>query len=219
MKDQANLFIPGAFYHVYNRANGHEKLFLSDENYRFFLRQYNTYVSPVVHTYCYCLMPNHFHFFVGIKEEEKLEAFFIENTRQDAKEKTLSELRTLTGLERSNYLSKKLSLQFSHLFNSYTQAFNKIHSRRGGLFMRPFKRKQLDDENYLLNLVRYIHQNPVDAGLCFKPEEWEYSSYHHILNNSSTLIDHDQVIEWFDDKENFIFCHQTPSDWSPEIVF
>ena len=212
MKDKTGLLVPGSFYHIYNRANGSEKLFLSDENYRYFLRRYEAFITPVVHTYCYCLMPNHFHFLIEVKEEGELEEFFIKN--DDSKSKTLSDLADLTGLERSTYLSKKLSLQFSHLFNSYTQAFNKQHSRKGGLFMRPFKRLRVTDDRYLLNLVRYIHQNPVEAGLSFKPEGWKHSSYGHIINGSSALVDASRVIEWFDDKPNFIFCHRTAVDQS-----
>lgn len=198
--------LPGAFYHIYNRANGSEKLFLSDENYRYFLRRYQNFIAPIAHTYCYCLMPNHFHFLIEVKDERELEAFFLENNLLKSI-KTLSGLQDLKGFERENYLSKQLSLQFSHLFNSYSQAFNKQQKRKGSLFMKPFKRLRITDEKYLLNLVRYIHQNPVDAGLCFKPDDWEHSSYHHIIGGSSDLLDADRVIEWFGDRSNFTYCH------------
>lgn len=59
---------PGFYYHIYNHANGSENLFLNDENYNFFLKRYTSYIMPVDDTFAYCLMPNHIHFLVRIKE-------------------------------------------------------------------------------------------------------------------------------------------------------
>lgn len=58
----------GFFYHIYNHANGREDLFLNDDNYNFFLKKYTFHISHVADTFAYCLMPNHFHFLVRIKE-------------------------------------------------------------------------------------------------------------------------------------------------------
>lgn len=204
---------PGAYYHVYNRAHGNEKLFLSNENYRYFLRRFQHYITPIAQLHCYCLMPNHFHFLIEIKDEHEIEAYFL---LEEKLKLTLSGLKELTGLARANYFSKKMSLQFSHFFNSYTQALNKQQVRKGSLFMRPFKRKEITNEKYLLNLIRYIHQNPIAAGLTKRPEDWPHSSYHHILANSSPLIHSRQIIEWFNDKINFSYCHNATSEFEPD---
>ena len=63
----------GNFYHIYNHANGSENLFRNDENYNFFLRKWSQHIEPIADSYAYCLMPNHFHFLVRIKDEEDLE--------------------------------------------------------------------------------------------------------------------------------------------------
>lgn len=76
MQNKKKQLIPEYYYHVYNRANGNELLFLNDENYRFFLQKYFEYISPIANTFCYCLMPNHFHFLIQIKAEDELELFF-----------------------------------------------------------------------------------------------------------------------------------------------
>lgn len=73
---------PENTYHVYNRANGNEKLFLSDENYCYFLKKYDEYIYPIADTFCYCLMPNHFHFLIRIKEESVLKNFFKEKIKK-----------------------------------------------------------------------------------------------------------------------------------------
>lgn len=60
----------GKFYHVYNRTNNKELLFKEHENYFFFLRKYKQYLSSYIDTYAYCLMPNHFHFLIKVKEDK-----------------------------------------------------------------------------------------------------------------------------------------------------
>jgi REP element-mobilizing transposase RayT len=59
---------PGFYYHIYNHANGSENLFLNEDNYNFFLKKYSSYIRPVADTFAYCLMPNHIHVLVRIKE-------------------------------------------------------------------------------------------------------------------------------------------------------
>lgn len=60
---------PGFYYHIYNHANGRENLFCSDENYRFFISRYKKHIAPIADIFAYCLMPNHIHFLVRVKEE------------------------------------------------------------------------------------------------------------------------------------------------------
>src|SRR5574341_1106415 len=60
---------------------------------------------------------------------------------------------------------------------SYTKAINKRFNRVGTLFQGPFKAIWVEREEYLLQLCRYIHLNPVKAGLVARAEDWEFSSY------------------------------------------
>jgi putative transposase len=60
----------GSMYHVYNRGNNREKLFREKRNYDYFLKLYLKYVDPIAVTYAYCLMPNHFHSLVKIREQK-----------------------------------------------------------------------------------------------------------------------------------------------------
>ncbi len=149
-------FLPDFTFHVYNRAINKEKLFVDSEHYFFFLRKYDRYISPIADTFCYCLMPNHFHILIRFKSE--------------------IELRKICKMNEGN-LSKYISLQFSHLFNAYSKAFNKEQFRKGSLFMRPLKRKKIDNDNYFRKIVQYIHLNPVVAYLS---EVRKGGSIHHI---------------------------------------
>lgn len=155
---------PNTFYHIYNRANGNENLFNEDKNYHFFLEKWNKYISPFAETYCYCLMPNHFHFLILTKSE--LNPLESSNSGQYPLESSNSRIQPLESSKLSKGLelyedlssySKLTSRSFSSLFNSYSQAFNKVYNRKGSLFMPNFKRRELLTEVSLLRVIAYIH--------------------------------------------------------------
>ncbi|MGE5278721.1 MAG: REP-associated tyrosine transposase [Acidobacteriota bacterium] len=62
------------------------------------------------------------------------------------------------------------------LQGSYTQAFNRRHRRVGHLFQGRYKALVVQKDRYLLALVRYIHENPVRAGIVGRPSEYRWSS-------------------------------------------
>ncbi len=65
--------IPGSYYHIYNRGNNGENIFHEERNYRYFLQLYLKYIFPVADTYAYCLLLNHFHLLVRIREAQAQE--------------------------------------------------------------------------------------------------------------------------------------------------
>jgi len=177
---------PGCFYHVYNRGNNRENIVCEEENYRFFLRRYKRYVLRYVDTYAYCLMPNHFHFLVRVKDTVLGSA-----EREEGK---------LTPLEQA----------FRDFFISYAKSFNQRYHRTGSLFQYKFKRKPVKDEAHLMCLVVYIHENPVEAKLCTRLRDWVYSSYRAIISKSKkpTSVLRDDVLAWFGGRRGFILAHQ-----------
>lgn len=64
---------------------------------------------------------------------------------------------------------------------SYTKAINKQQNRVGPLFQGKYQARLIERDAELLNLSRYIHLNPVAAGLVESPEDWEYSSYRDFI--------------------------------------
>jgi REP element-mobilizing transposase RayT len=63
------------------------------------------------------------------------------------------------------------------LNGSYTSYFNRRHRRVGHLFQGRFRSHLVDEEGYFLEVSRYIHLNPIRAGLVERPEDWFWSSY------------------------------------------
>src|SRR5690554_1635491 len=175
-----------SYYHIYNHANGNENLFREEKNYSFFLQKYELHINPIAETIAWCLMPNHFHLLVKIKSEEEINS-------------TFPKFRTLEKFDdKTNFISK----QFANFFSSYTQSFNKVYNRRGSLFLKNFKRKEIIDESYLRNLVLYIHLNPVHHGFTDRVQQWKWTSYDNfMIGDLSTLL--------FGDAENYQWLHKS----------
>ncbi len=73
--------------------------------------------------------------------------------------------------------------QIMHAINSvYAAEFNKRYGRKGHLFQSRFKGILVDKDNYLIELSRYIHLNPVKAGLVNDPKDYVWSSYGNYIN-------------------------------------
>jgi REP element-mobilizing transposase RayT len=176
---------PGRFYHIYNRGNNRENLFLEERNYHHFLKLYARYVAPAVDTYAYCLLKNHFHVLVRIKA----------SAEQGQPAKTLNP-----------------SQQFGHLFNAYAKAINKAYRRTGSLFEHPFERKKVTSEQHLLRLVTYFHHNPQKHGLIADFRAWPYSSYHALCGTQPTLLCRDDVLGWFGGPTQLAAAHGIAAD-------
>ena len=162
----------GKYYHIFNRGNNREMLFREEKNYHYFLDRYVKYLYPIVDTYAYCLLPNHFHFLVRIKD--------------------------LQGVRNGKNQSLKTpSKHFSNLFNAYTKAINKTYQRTGSLFEKPFHRKEVKQHNHLKQLVLYIHFNPQKHGIISDYRLWPFSTYEEILHEQPTRIQRLDVLNWF----------------------
>jgi len=181
----------GKVYHIYNRGINRTIIFKDSENYEYFLRLYYKYIDPVAESLAFCLLPNHFHFLVKIKDPVRVTE------------------------PRQGYLNPSQS--FSNLFNAYAQAFNKKFKRTGGLFQRPFKRKCVMDENYFSNLIFYIHNNPVKHGICDDLRDYPWSSYNIAVSFGKSKFQKDRIIGMFGGREAFIDFHK--KEHSLEEVF
>ncbi len=67
---------------------------------------------------------------------------------------------------------------------SYSRYFNRLHNRKGPLWEGRFRKVPVETDEQLLHLTRYIHLNPVTAGLADQPGDWTYSSYNEYLGRA-----------------------------------
>ena len=77
---------------------------------------------------------------------------------------------------------------FNYAFVSYARYYNRKYERKGHIFRSPLQHKKVSNQLYLIQLCKYIHLNPVYAGLVEEPEEWEYSNYKKWINQRDELF-------------------------------
>lgn len=185
-------FGEGVYYHIYNRGNGKENIFLDDDDFRFFmlrLRQ-NLFpdekskerLSPLPDNsfslVSYCLMPNHFHLL----------------------------LKQNTDIPTSKLLLK--------ICTSYSMHFNKKYDHVGHIFQNRFKQIVIEDDSYLKWLTCYIHQNPKVAGLVTDLKKYPWSSYEEFLDDRKGLCEKGIIMEQFKNNKEF----QQFTETSYEII-
>ena len=102
---------------------------------------------------------------------------------------------------------------------SYTKAINRQQGRVGPLFQGPFRAVWVDKDEYLLHLSRYIHVNPVAAGLVARPEEWAFSSYRDYVGlRKGTLPVPDAVLSQFYSRQAYRAFVESYQDRDVEVI-
>jgi putative transposase len=191
-------FVPEEFYHVYNRGNSRQTIFVTKDDHQRFARllYLANGTNPIdfreinpkelfdydrgdqqVAVGAYCLMPNHFHILATPLVEDGMVTFM-----------------------------RKLSI-------GYSMYFNKKHHRSGSLFEGRFKSEHVDSDVYLKYLFSYIHLNPVKLiqpkwqqegiknlhEVCSYLDQYEYSSYvdNSISRPESNILQRAPFPEYF----------------------
>jgi len=179
-----NLFVPfeeNKFYHVFNHANGKDNLFRNDENYSFFLKKYAEYLFPFVDTFAYCLMPNHFHLLIKVRDKSELISDNIDKNKE---------------------MTYWVSNAFQRFFTSYSKSYNKVFERKGNLLMHKVKRKEVMDKNQFIATLNYIHFNPVNHNFVTEIEDWQFSSYNSYFYNKPTKLNREYVFDCIKPESN-----------------
>jgi|SRR3989344_4142343 len=174
---------PDSYYHIYNRGNAKQDIFLEPDDYRFFLLRIVQNIFPdkfenhrtpplpdkAFSLTSYCLMPNHFHFLIK---------------------------------QNLNLPPSKL---MSRISTSYSKYFNKKYNRVGHLFQDQFKQILVENNKYLLWLSAYIHQNPKTANIIKNAEDYKWSSYSSFLKpDKNNICDFSVIAEQFKNLNEYI---------------
>lgn len=189
----------GYIYHVYNQGNNKRPIFYTRRNYFFFMKKIRTHIIPRADIIAWCLMPNHFHLMLYIKNE------FIE----------------IEGGNRRRSMNHSIGI----LLRSYARAINKQEETTGSLFRQDTKSKCVNcnedfpnhitlhnsstihlkesTEQYPQVCFDYIHQNPLTSGLVTKKQDWEFSSAREYVNNEEILVCYKRAFEFIDFKASF----------------
>ncbi|MFH1310468.1 MAG: transposase [Candidatus Omnitrophota bacterium] len=99
-----------------------------------------------------------------------------------------------------------LSKVMQYINSSYTLYYNTKRRKKGHLFQGRYKAVLVDKDEYIKELSRYIHLNPVKAKMVERPEEYEWSSYRYYLNSKGKpdFLETDFILSCFDgDKKKY----------------
>ena len=193
----------GHIYHIYNQGNNRQKIFFNRENYFFFLGKMKEYIMPYADIMAWCLMPNHFHWMVYVRETDIFRS------------RGATQSRTPTISDNISF-NKSIGI----LLASYTRAINNQENITGSLFREKTKAECLTAYNgitpsfyntefgTIMNIpdpekeypqicFNYIHNNPVKAGLVKSAEDWEFSSFQDICGmRNGKLINRERINEF-----------------------
>ena len=93
-----------------------------------------------------------------------------------------------------------LSKSIQSLTIRYVYYFNKKYKRIGTLFQDRYRSKNIENQRYFLDVCRYVHRNPENAGIC-KTEDYKWSSYKEYINKEK-IIDKNILLHYFNNDIN-----------------
>jgi len=216
MSFRRTLLVNGEYYHIYNRGNNKQRIFLDKEDYERFIKllyvcnsemridfrneivkkKINAFDfergKQIVYIGAWVLMPNHFHIYITISDEGP------------AFDKKIN----------------MISLFMNKVCTSYSMYFNKKYKRTGSLFEGRFRSVHIEDEIQAKYLFSYIHLNPVkliqrdwkEIGVKEKDNildfllnyKWgSYQDYVGIERKEGKILDRKNFLNYFNNPQSF----------------
>ncbi|WP_428909709.1 transposase [Niallia sp. Krafla_26] len=91
-----------------------------------------------------------------------------------------------------------ISITMKKIGVSYVGYYNRKYETNGPLFQGRYKSENVEEPGYLWRVIRYIHQNPVKAGMVVKPDDWQWNScrgYYGEELYPQGLSDHQEILK------------------------
>lgn len=194
-KNSVKRYVPGGYYHLYNRGAFKLDIFRDDQDYRTLLSQFPRYLLPPdqprigpdphlheqIDLIAYCLMPNHYHFLVR------------QNNR--------------TGI--TDFIRA--------VFTNYATYFNQKYNSSGTIFQGKYKAALLETSELFIHVARYIHQNPYSLH-----GDWityPYSSANHLKSMTPAWLKHELLLTEFDqDSSQYIVFVDQAEENDEELI-
>ncbi|MBT3384068.1 MAG: hypothetical protein HN955_03995 [Prolixibacteraceae bacterium] len=188
----------GRYFHIFNRGINKQSIFFESKNYDYFLKLIEEFLIEYTDVFAYCLMSNHFHLVLKVKD-------VIFKEKDDI-------------LADEEQIGKIVTNQLRRLFITYSMAINKQEKRTGNFFDRSFKRLEITSQEYLEYVIFYTHFNPEKHGVITNFRKYKYSSYKAILASAKTNIDREFVIDLFGGKDEFLNYHNVMHEEKENVV-
>jgi REP element-mobilizing transposase RayT len=162
MPRKPRIELGGSLYHIISRGNDRRKIFRTSADYlRFAQVLVEQKANLPFYLYAYCLMPNHFHLLIEMRDHS-------------------------------------ISRIMQRVLTSYSQYHNRKYKKTGHLFQGRYKSILCQTDQYLAELVRYIHLNPVRARIVKRAEQYDYSGHRAYIGiDGLGLIDSEPLLRHF----------------------
>jgi len=196
-KNSIKTYIENGFYHVYNRGVEKRNIFLDEQDYRVFLSYLKIYLTPSVEVID-AINKN-----TNLDNEDKNTKIHRLNELKNYSEKINLICYVLMPnhfhLELQQIGKKDIGNFMQSLITKYTVYFNKKYKRVGSLFQGRYKAVLIFGKEYLINLSKYIHLNPL--GILTQGQTIElypWSSYpEYIQNIEIKWLKKDYILKYF----------------------
>lgn len=204
MKNNLAKFVPENYYHVFNRTNNEETLFLSESNRFYFMNLIKRKLEGFAKVLAFSFLDTHFHYCIYVDPKLRI----LKNVKMFRKsEISPSILDFLSDPEDDNFFHELISKRFEGVFISYAQSFNIEYKRKGNLFYKSYKRTLIDSKENIKSVIYYIHHNARKHDMVQNFKDHDWNSYHLIVNNEKTYLDFDLLFEVYNDMQELIDHH------------
>ncbi|MBI5358280.1 transposase [Candidatus Amesbacteria bacterium] len=206
-------FSNGSYYHVFNRGVNKLEIYSSNRDYRQALlsMDYYRFVKPVMKL-------SKFKELIATSQSTIITSQLNANT-------TLVDILCFVLMPNHfHFLLKQntdngISRFISQFSNSYTRYYNTAHNRSGHLFQGQFKAVEIESEEQLVHVSRYIHLNPLVSGLSTKNtlSDFQWSSYKDYLIHKSYYVQSTDILAIFKSSKNYESFVLDHSDYAREL--
>lgn len=188
----------GRYYHLFNRGSNRQLLFYNRGNYIYFLKLLDRYLTGYTEILSYCLLPNHFHLVVRIKNQLKFD-----------------NESTVTNDEKVGELVVR---QIKRLFITYAMAINRQEKRVGNLFDPKYKRLEITTDEYLKYVIFYCHYNSEKHSIEDNFKDYYFSSFSALISTFNTKLNRELVMIIFGGREEFTNYHTVVHQEKKELI-
>lgn len=210
-------FEPGLYYHEILKANSDTLLFKDNQDRNYFLKKMQHFILPCCELLSYVILGNHVHLLIRPHPKYVLSRLSLQlhwlnlDLFASNLDEYLSENYAISLPDRlapfEGSVDKQIRYCIRGLKHSYSQYQAKKYERNGMQWNQERSTILLGNEEDIGRTVLYIHKNPVYHGMVHQPQEWQFSSYHEIVNEENKLVNSDLIINLFGSKESFLKEH------------
>ena len=195
-------FYENQLFHIYNQGNNQRQVFFSEDNYELFIWKMRAYLLPFGDLIAWCLMSNHFHWLLYVRQVQIVRQDFFEKVDAVEWKRRVSKYGKKARPVERDWMRRKntsslitLNEAIGILQRSYGRSINKSKGWSGRLFRDNCQAKDgwisdfvtltkngkedsrfFPGNEYGYYCLNYIHQNPVDARMVKNAFDYNWSS-------------------------------------------